>query len=83
MPGNPPQFLAGPELTSAYHQGRGDVRVDSAELFIPLDKPLAPGPRDVDGTLHLIVRYATVSRSVRSSTSRVRLPLAEPGPVGS
>jgi hypothetical protein len=140
MPGTPPQFLAGPELTPACHQGRGGVRarvrltdyrslplscvagidisvdgaavdpaglvlimngeahflpdlrertdlwwfvLDSAELFIPLDKPLAPGAHDVDGTLHLIVPYATVGRSVRSSTSRVRLPLAEPGPVWS
>ena len=54
--------------------------LDPAELFVPLDPPLAPGPHEVTGTLHLIVPYATVGRSVRSTTSRVRLRLAGPGP---
>ena len=57
--------------------------LDPGELFIPLDKPLTPGAHDLEGTLHLIVPYATVGRMLHSSTSRVRLPLAEPGPVWS
>ena len=57
--------------------------LDPADLFVPLDAPLAAGPHEVEGTLHLIVPYATVGRSVRSSTSHVRLPLAESGPVWS
>jgi hypothetical protein len=57
--------------------------LDPAELFIPLDVPLEPGPHEVDGTLHLIVPYATVGRSVTSSTSHVRLSLAASGPVWS
>jgi Domain of unknown function (DUF6379) len=57
--------------------------LDPGELFIPLEAPLTPGAHDLEGTLHLIVPYATVGRSVNSSTSRVRLPVAEPGPVWS
>lgn len=57
--------------------------LDPGELFIPLATPLAPGSHDLEGTLHLIVPYATVGRAVHSSTSRIRLPLAEPGLVWS
>lgn len=57
--------------------------LDPAELFIPLETPLEPGAHEVTGTLHLIVPYATVGRSVRSNTSQVRLPLAGPGLVWS
>jgi hypothetical protein len=53
--------------------------LDPAELFIPLETPLEPGHHEVTGTLHLIVPYATVGRSLNSSTTRVRLPLASPG----
>lgn len=57
--------------------------LDPAELFIPLEAPLAPGPHEVEGALHLIVPYATAGRSVRASSSHVRLSLAAPGPVWS
>jgi hypothetical protein len=53
--------------------------LDPAELFIPLETPLEPGHHEVTGTLHLIVPYATVGRSLNSSITRVRLPLASPG----
>ncbi len=57
--------------------------LDPAQLVVPLEATLEPGMHELVGSLHLIMPYATVGRVVRSSTSHVRLPLAEPAPLWS
>ena len=50
--------------------------LDPAQLFVPLGDALSPGSHELEGTLDLIVPYATSGRSVRSSTARATLTLA-------
>jgi hypothetical protein len=50
--------------------------LDPAQLFVPLDDALSEGSHELEGTLDLIVPYATSGRSVRSSSARATVTLA-------
>jgi hypothetical protein len=57
--------------------------LDVAELFVPLEQPLAPGQHEVEASLDLLTPFATVGRSIHVHTSRKTLPLADAADHGS
>ena len=53
--------------------------LDVAELFIPLEHPLAAGEHELSAWVDLLTPYATVGRSVHRHASVATLRLAEAG----